>query len=87
VSVTEDLFCQRCGREQPVLHSPCPVCSTIGSASSIPHLLQTPQEAASTATDSPMRAGDAEPSSASLIKDPALRAAFLRAYRACESAR
>jgi hypothetical protein len=34
-----------------------------------------------------MRAGDAEPSSASLIKDPALRAAFLRAYRAYENAR
>jgi hypothetical protein len=88
VSVTEDLFCQRCGREQPVLHSPCPECSsTIGSASSIPHLLQTPQEAASTATDPPMRGGDAEPSSAILIKDPELRAAFLRAYRACENAR
>jgi hypothetical protein len=61
--------------------------NSIGSASSIPHLLQTPQEAASTATDPPMRGGDAEPSSAILIKDPELRAAFLRAYRACENAR
>jgi hypothetical protein len=34
-----------------------------------------------------MRGGDAEPSSAILIKDPELRAAFLRAYRAYENAR
>jgi NMD protein affecting ribosome stability and mRNA decay len=73
------MICPRCGREQPSLHSPCPQCGRLGSTSSIP-TVQTLNTGTEAETDPRRRGGEVEPSH--LIRDPELRAAFMRAYRA-----
>jgi hypothetical protein len=78
MSVTEDLRCLRCGREQPVLHSPCPACGLLGSTSSIPH---TPaaDDGKGSANPPEVWGGDVDPSKPMSRE---LSAAFARAHRA-----
>jgi len=81
------VICRRCGREQPPMFSPCPVCGLVGSASSIPRdSSKSPHDPMSTA-----RGGEAEPTRsdasdaavfAYAITDGDLRAAFMAAHRA-----
>jgi hypothetical protein len=81
------VICQRCGREQPTLFSPCPEC-LVGSVSSISREAgEVPLFLSGPHVEHASWGGDTEPTrSASLIKDPDLRAAFLRAYTAWERA-
>lgn len=79
------MICRRCGREQPALASPCPECEPdlLGSTSPIPQpKVQIPQSM--DRTDGGSWGGEVEPSK--LIRDPVLRAAFVRAYQAWEKA-
>lgn len=71
------MICRRCGREQPSLHSPCPVCGReAGSASFIP--TATPLNTGTEAIVDPRRwGGEAEPQS--MTRE--LMLVFARAHR------
>ena len=69
------MICDRCGREQPCLHSPCPVCGLLGSASSI---LRTSAADGQHCMVGPLRGGEVEPSKP---MSPGLRMAFAHAHR------
>jgi len=69
------MICDRCGREQPVLYSPCPACGLLGSASSIP---RTSAADGQWNAVRPQRGGEAEPSEP---MSPGLRMAFVHAHR------
>jgi len=68
------MICDRCGREQPCLHSPCPQCPQIGSAFSIPPL-RAATDGQQQSARPPERGGKVE------LMSPGLRMAFAHAHR------
>jgi hypothetical protein len=79
--------CPRCGRQQPILASPCPECGLLDSGAFNPDETRPPEVVC--VADPHVGAETPESSKPEFLEcvtDPRLRAAVLAAYRAWEKA-